>query len=208
MGLEKESVQQKEIDISRLNGQESFIEEEMEQVKARSGDSDKLQAEINGLRNKLNLVVDDLEVTREDNVKLSSELQQLLYTELKKMRGRGDEVEMLQQTQRDVVSARDMAEEYHAKWQKVQQEAESLREEKQRLLREAAQLRSSQGIASETFEDATPVASPSTLPASASGKRLMPSEAVMANIGSLKVWEILLGLLFLSVVISYVPMPF
>merc|ERR1712192_341493 len=159
--LEKESVQQKEIDISRLNGQVSFIEEEMEQVKASSGDSDKLQAEINGLRNKLNLVVDDLEVTREDNVKLSSELQQqqLLYTELKKMRGRGDEVEMLQQTQRDVVSARDMAEEYHAKWQKVQQEAESLREEKQRLLREAAQLRSSQGIASETFEEATPVAS-------------------------------------------------
>merc|ERR1712192_289258 len=206
--LEKESVQQKEIDISRLNGQVSFIEEEMEQVKASSGDSDKLQAEINGLRNKLNLVVDDLEVTREDNVKLSSELQQLLYTELKKMRGRGDEVEMLQQTQRDVVSARDMAEEYHAKWQKVQQEAESLREEKQRLLREAAQLRSSQGIASETFEEATPVASPSTIPATASGKRLMPSEAVMANIGSLKVWEILLGLLFLSVVISYVPMPF
>merc|ERR1719397_551725 len=75
------------------------------------------------------------------------------------------EVEMLQQTQRDVVSARDMAEEYHAKWQKVQQEAESLREEKQRLLREAAQLRSSQGLASETFEEATTVASPSTLPA-------------------------------------------
>merc|ERR1719264_2525555 len=115
--LEKETVQQKEIDISRLNGQVSFIEEEMEQLKKSSGDVDGLQAEINGLRNKLNLVVDDLEVTREDNVKLSSELQQqqLLYNELKKMRGRGDEVEMLQQTQRDVVSARDMAEEYHGK---------------------------------------------------------------------------------------------
>jgi len=207
--LEKETVQQKEIDISRLNGQVSFLEEEMEQLKKSSGDVDGLQAEINGLRNKLNLVVDDLEVTREDNVKLSSELQQqqLLYTELKKMRGRGDEVEMLQQTQRDVVSARDMAEEYHGKWQKVEKEAESLREEKQRLLREAAQLRCNQGIASEICEEVAPgTSSPPTLPAS--GNRLMPSEAVMANIGSLKVWEILLGLLFLSVVISYVPMPF
>lgn len=207
--LEKETVQQKEIDISRLNGQVSFIEEEMEQLKKSSGDVDGLQAEINGLRNKMNLVVDDLEVTREDNVKLSSELQQqqLLYTELKKMRGRGDEVEMLQQSQRDVVAARDMAEEYHGKWQKVEQEAESLREEKQRLLREAAQLRSSQDIASEICEEVAPCASsPPTQPAS--GNRLMPSEAVMANIGSLKVWEILLGLLFLSVVISYVPMPF
>merc|ERR1712020_266069 len=103
-------------------------------------------------------------------VKLSSELQQqqLLYTELKKMRGRGDEVEMLQQTQRDVVSARDMAEDYHSKWQKAQQEAESLREEKQRLLREAAQLRSSQGVVSETCEEAASVASSSTLPATAS----------------------------------------
>ena len=184
----------------------------MEQLKKSSGDVDGLQAEINGLRNKLNLVVDDLEVTREDNVKLSSELQQqqLLYNELKKMRGRGDEVEMLQQTQRDVVAARDMAEEYHGKWQKVQQEVESLREEKQRLLREAAQLRSSQGVVSETCDEAeaAPVASPPSLFAASAGTRLMPSEAVMANIGSLKLWEILLGLLFLSVVISYVPMPF
>ena len=210
--LEKETVQQKEIDISRLNGQVSFIEEEMEQLKKSSGDVDGLQAEINGLRNKLNLVVDDLEVTREDNVKLSSELQQqqLLYNELKKMRGRGDEVELLQQTQRDVVSARDMAEDYHTKWQRAEQELESFKEERQRLLREAAQLRSSQGaVSSDKCEDAPHhLISEPTAPAAASGSRLMPSEAVMANIGSLKLWEILLGLLFLSVVISYVPIPF
>ena len=210
--LEKETVQQKEIDISRLNGQVSFIEEEMEQLKKSSGDVDGLQAEINGLRNKLNLVVDDLEVTREDNVKLSSELQQqqLLYNELKKMRGRGDEVELLQQTQRDVVSARDMADDYHTKWQRAEQELESFKEERQRLLREAAQLRSSQGaVSSDKCEDAPHhLISEPTATAAATGSRLMPSEAVMANIGSLKLWEILLGLLFLSVVISYVPIPF
>ena len=116
----------------------------------------------------------------------------------------------MQQTQRDVVSARDMAEDYHTKWQRAEQELESFKEERQRLLREAAQLRSSQGaVSSDKCEDAPHhVISEPTGSAAASGGRLMPSEAVMANIGSLKLWEILLGLLFLSVVISYVPIPF
>merc|ERR1719228_1443700 len=100
---EQEIVQQKEIEISRLNGQVQFIEEEMEQLKLQGGDISSLQAEINSLRNKLKLVVDELEVTRGDNVKLSNELQQqqILYSELKKMRGRGEELDLLQQAQRD-----------------------------------------------------------------------------------------------------------
>ena len=69
-------IKAKDIDISRLNGQVSNIEEELEQLKKGSGDVDGLQAEINALRNRLNLIVDELEVTRGDNVKLSSELQQ------------------------------------------------------------------------------------------------------------------------------------
>ena len=35
-----------------------------------------MEAEINQLRNKLNLVVEELEVTREDNATLSRELEQ------------------------------------------------------------------------------------------------------------------------------------
>jgi len=199
--IEKETVQQKEIDISRLNGQISFIEEEMDQLKKSTGDVDSLQAEINALRNKLNLVVDELEVTRGDNVKLSAELQQqqLLYTELKKMRGRGDEMDLLQQTQRDVVQAREMAEEYHGQWKEAKEEAAKLGEEKMRLLRENAQLRSNKGtieVASET---------PVTTKLATSPAPLVPGEAVLANIGSLKFYEILLGLLFVSVVISWNP---
>jgi hypothetical protein len=52
------------------------VEEEKELLKNMSGDVDSLQAEINQLRNKLNLVVEELEVTREDNVTLSRELEQ------------------------------------------------------------------------------------------------------------------------------------
>ena len=75
--LEKETVQQKEIDISRLNGRVQFLEEEMEALKSRTGDCDKLDGEINSLRSKLNYEQTEHEVTRSDNIKLSSELQQL-----------------------------------------------------------------------------------------------------------------------------------
>jgi len=211
---EQEIVQQKEIDISRLNGQVQFIEEEMEQLKLQGGDISSLQAEINSLRNKLKLVVDELEVTRGDNVKLSNELQQqqILYSELKKMRGRGEELDLLQQAQRDVVEARDMAEEYHGYWQESKSEAGRLGEEKIRLLRENAQLRSSKALPSETSEPSVAIEETSASPASAApiasavaSKPMAASEAVMANIGSLKLYEILLGLLFISIIISWNP---
>jgi len=205
---EQEIVQQKEIEISRLNGQVQFIEEEMEQLKLQGGDISSLQAEINSLRNKLKLVVDELEVTRGDNVKLSAELQQqqILYSELKKMRGRGEELDLLQQAQRDVVDARDMAEEYHGYWQESKVEVGKLSEEKMRLLRENAQLRSSKA----NHETLEAPAVPQEAPASASNapiaaKHTPASEAVMANIGSLKLYEILLGLLFISIIISWNP---
>jgi len=211
---EQEIVQQKEIEISRLNGQVQFIEEEMEQLKFQGGDVASLQAEINSLRNKLKLVVDELEVTRGDNVKLSNELQQqqILYSELKKMRGRGEELDLLQQAQRDVVDARDMAEEYHGYWQESKSELGKLGEEKIRLLRENAQLRSSKTLpespeTSAVSAPSLPETASSSVP-NASGavsKTMAASEAVMANIGSLKLYEILLGLLFISVIISWNP---
>jgi len=209
---EQEIVQQKEIDISRLNGQVQFIEEEMEQLKLQGGDISSLQAEINSLRNKLKLVVDELEVTRGDNVKLSNELQQqqILYSELKKMRGRGEELDLLQQAQRDVVEARDMAEEYHGYWQESKSELGRLGEEKIRLLRENAQLRSSKTLSVETSESSTvvqetPASSISAPATSIAAKGMAASEAVMANVGSLKLYEILLGLLFISIIISWNP---
>jgi hypothetical protein len=57
-------------------GQVQFVEEEKELLKNMTGDVDSMQAEINQLRNKLNLVVEELEVTREDNTTLSRELEQ------------------------------------------------------------------------------------------------------------------------------------
>ena len=97
---ERETVQQKDIEISRLNRNVQFIEEEIE----RSRDIPGLEAELNTLRNKIKRQAEDLEITCSDNMKLTSELQQMQirYSELKKMRGRGEELELLE-AQRDVV---------------------------------------------------------------------------------------------------------
>ena len=73
---EQELVQQRDIEISSLNGKLQFLEEELELVKTQSGDVSGLEAEINSLRNKLNYEKGELEVSRGDNTKLSSELQQ------------------------------------------------------------------------------------------------------------------------------------
>ena len=213
----EEIVQQKEIEISRLNGQVQFIEEEMELIKSQSGDVNGLQAEINTLKNKLNHVMNDLEETRSDNVKLSSELQQMqvLYSELKKMRGRGEELELLEAAQRDVVEARDLADEYHAAWEEAQADLKKSKEEQNILLSENAALKSSsshQQVQSpiKSEETKSSIASPETVTESSTASPLMTKtksagEAVLANIGSLKLYEILLGLVFISVIISWNP---
>lgn len=207
--LEQENVQQKDIEISRLAGQVQFVTEEVELHKLKDGDMDCLQAEMNQVNHKLGLVVSELEVTRGDNVALSGELQQqqMLYSELKKMRGRGEEVDLLQQAQRDVVVARDMAEEYHAKWRQVEGELALLSEEKVRLLRETAQLRAGRqatenGPAAAQLSG-VPALTDQQQPAVTAKQKLAPSEAVMANIGSLKLYEILLWVLFISIIISW-----
>ena len=74
--LEQEVVQQRDIEISSLNGKLQFMEEELELIKTQTGDSAGLQAEINQLRNKLNHELGELEEARSDNTKLSTELQQ------------------------------------------------------------------------------------------------------------------------------------
>jgi len=199
--MEKEVVGQKDIEIARQEGQVQFLQEEIELMKSQGGDVEGLQSETNQLRNKLGHVVSELEVTRSDNEALSSELQtqHLLYQELKKMRGVGEEVELLQQASKDVLTARDQAEDWHRKWEQAESERARMVDEKVRLMRENAQLRSSQvtnenGV-TELENDITKKKS----------SYLAPSDAVMSNVGSLKLYEILLGLLFISIIISWNP---
>ena len=215
---EQETVQQKEIEISGLNGKLQFLEEELELVKQQTGDCGGLQAEINVLRKRCEQQAAELAVVSGDNEQLSGELQQLqlLYAELKKMRGRGEEAELLEAAQRDVLAARDSAQQQHAAWQAAAQQLELVAGERDALLLTVEQLRTSVAAAPDT---AAPTQSGDTAdtvdtePAEVSRSRGSPlmqrtmaaGEAVMANIGTLKLYEILLGLVFISVIISWNP---
>ena len=134
------------------------------------------------------------------------------------MRGRGEELELLEAAQRDVVEARDLAEEYHAAWQLAQADLEKLKEEKNILLSENALLKSSSSHqvevqssgASVKSEETKSLITSSEIVSESSASPLMTKtksagEAVLANIGSLKLYEILLGLVFISVIISWNP---
>ena len=209
---EREVVQQRDIEVSRLNGKVQFLEEEIELMKSRGGDISGLEAEMNTMRNKMKILNEELEISRSDNVKLSSELQQMqiLYSELKKMRGRGEELELLEVAQRDVVEAREAAESYHASWQQSLEDVKILQQQNDCLMTENSKLLETQHTARPMAEEeARPEAGEAVEAAPALlSKTVAAGEAVMANIGTLRLYEILFGLLFISVVLSWNPFTF
>ena len=68
-------------------------------MKSQSDNVVAVQEEAQNLRQRLSNLQNDLNVSMGENERLADELarQQALYTELKKMRGRGEEMDMLQQ---------------------------------------------------------------------------------------------------------------
>ena len=79
--------------------QEQNIQAELDYVKSQSENVEAVQEEAQDLRERLANIQNNLNVTMGENEHLTDELarQQALYTELKKMRGRGEEMDMLQQ---------------------------------------------------------------------------------------------------------------
>ena len=126
------------------------------------------------------------------------------------MRGRGgEELELLEAAQRDVVEARDAASQFRASLEQIRAEnshllaeIETLRSVKNTAIHEPVMTQSAAETNNETQEDVTQEAARR----SPLLKRTMAAgEAVMANVGTLKLYEILLGLVFISVIISWNP---
>ena len=125
------------------------------------------------------------------------------------MRGRGgEELELLEAAQRDVVEARDAAPHYKAGLEQLKAENSELLAEIETLktvktvTHEPVMSQSPETVSDQTKEDVIEEAARS----SPLLKRTMAAgEAVMANVGTLKLYEILLGLVFISVIISWNP---
>ena len=75
-------------------------------MKSQSDNVVAVQEEAQNLRQRLSNLQNDLNVSMGENERLADELarQQALYTELKKMRGRGEEMDMLQQLEQATFS--------------------------------------------------------------------------------------------------------
>lgn len=75
------------------------LEDELGHLKEMSGNVMTMQNETQDLQQRLSNAQNELNLAMGENERLIDELgrQQALYTELKKMRGRGEEMDMLQQ---------------------------------------------------------------------------------------------------------------
>ena len=84
--------------LKSQNLQEQNIQAELDYVKSQSENAVTVQEEAQELRERLSDTQNSLNLTMGENERLAEELtrQQALYTELKKMRGRGEEMDMLQ----------------------------------------------------------------------------------------------------------------
>merc|ERR1712198_478323 len=141
-----------------------------------------------------------------ENEKISDELhrQQTLYGELKKMRGRGEEMDLIQQMEKE---SRDC--QYRIQELETELDTTMTSLEKIRLLREVAQLKTSKGIPLESgnnygFDNKGDdiLLSPDHYPYAQSHKSAQ--EVAMSSIGSLRVYEMMLGLCFITIVLNWI----
>ena len=104
------------------------------------------------------------------------------------------------------VAAREQAGEFRGRWEEAQAGLETSERERRALLAENTELREKQPASeAESPPAALTTTAPAPAPSSAPARTLAAGEAVMANIGSLKMYEIFLGVFFLIVIISWNP---
>merc|ERR1719483_2055236 len=219
-----EEIQQREIDISCLRGQEQNIQAELDYVKLQSENAVAVQEEAQELRERLANSQNSLNLNMGEKERLAEELtrQQALYSELKKMRGRGEEMDMLQQLEQE---SRDSQRQIVDLEQELGQQSvkiEGLQEEKLRHLREIAQLRA--GVRSGPGEELSSEAggyyytsSPATQQQQQTNKpvsgnsggasNLVPkvsNNATISSVGALRLYEFLLGIFFIAAMMNWI----
>ena len=85
------------------------LQDELDILKSKSENALSVMDEVEDLRQRLSKIQNDFNISVSENERLADELtrQQALYTELKKMRGRGEEMDMLQQLEQVSVDCSD-----------------------------------------------------------------------------------------------------
>jgi len=208
--------------LKSQNLQEQNIQAELDYVKSQSENAVTVQEEAQELRERLSDTQNSLNLTMGENERLAEELtrQQALYTELKKMRGRGEEMDMLQKLEQESRDSQNHIVDLERELGQQSIQIEALQEEKIRHLREIAQLRA--GVRSGPGEElsgntggyyytsspATPSQQTNQQPVSGSSgaSNLVPkvSNNAISTVGALRLYEFLLGIFFVAAMMNWI----
>lgn len=178
-----ETIQQLEIDLSCVRGQVQNAEEELQITKDETSFVTDIKDENAQLKQRLLDLQDEFHYTQDQANHLTDELarQQTLYSELKKMRGRGDEIDQIQEYKQELKALYERLSELEHLEQRQRQQIQAMEEEKLKMTAEVTETRR----------------------LLARNPHLSPAEAAMHTVGNLKVYELILGLLFLYVLFTY-----
>lgn len=223
--LKDETIQQREIEISCLRGQVQNIQDELSILKENSSEGGSLKDENKLMELKITGLQDDLEATIRENERLTGDLhrQETLYTELKKMRGRGEEMDMLQEMEQEARQAQRHILDLEHELGRHNVQMETVAEEKVRLLREIAQLKAGKQMTNNTSlivddqatnEGGYYYTSPSPAPVLSSNSPAVPTKPLstqvmqrgkhaISSVGALRLYEFMLGLFFIAAMINW-----
>ena len=173
----------------------------MANLKSRSKNLIILENDNNSLIREVDNLNTDLDSLRREYILLSSDLenQKILYNELKKMRGQGDEMDLLQLCQNELNEA-------NSKILELKKEVEQNKQfgnEKIQLLREIAQLRK-EGQSSTTrgleLQENNEISSPEEQ----IKNNMRATEAALVGVCGLRSYKVMLGVFFITIVINYI----
>jgi len=187
-----EIIQQREIEISCLRGQVHNLTEEKNTLSDQSFDVATTQEENCRLLANLERLQSDSDGAAGEKNRLRDELkqQQMLYNELKKMRGRADDMAIIEEMYQELNDAK----------QNIQYKENVIKElsiSQEELIEEISQLKYHQNLSNPTTQSSIKQSN-NILHGKSAG------EVALIPVGSLRVYEVMLGLCFVSIMLNWI----
>uniref|UniRef100_A0A0K2V9X4 Putative LOC100881837 [Megachile rotundata] n=1 Tax=Lepeophtheirus salmonis TaxID=72036 RepID=A0A0K2V9X4_LEPSM len=203
-----EIIQQKEIELSCALGQVQNAQEEILIHSKNAINLKALEVDNENILKQLSHAITNVNNVTSERDFLSKELSevQFLFDEYKSTSGKEEEIELIQKLKEEALSAKKISHKLEQQLDLWRNESDDLKDEKIRLLREVAQLKRESGIEETTSNLLDPKNSPSINEVDAGESKLTTSEAALIKVGHLRVYEVILGVFFISVILNYIMM--
>eukprot|EP00094_Tigriopus_californicus_P001080 TCALIF_01045-PA protein Name:"Similar to Adpgk ADP-dependent glucokinase (Mus musculus)" AED:0.27 eAED:0.27 QI:205/0.53/0.35/0.64/0.92/0.85/14/0/1299 len=159
------------------------VEEELQITKDETSYVTNIKDENAQLKQRLVDLQDEFNYAQDHANHLTDELarQQILYSELKKMRGRGEEIDQIHEYKQELKALYERLSDMEQRDHHQRKQIQTLEQDRLEMTAEVTETRR----------------------LLARNPHLSPAEAAMHTVGNLKVYELILGLLFLFVLFTY-----